>query len=222
MSKLDKECMKSWRKFCPGYAIVKWDENNFDVNCNKWVREAYGAKKYAFVSDYVRFFALYNHGGVYMDTDEELLKPIDSFLASDAVVCFKDPPDLVTSVFMCFVKGHPLLKEILNYYDKQSFSLALTSPRILTNILQAGRQAGRQDIVLDNKFQEVSGVKIYPSEFFVAKNVQTLKLNITGNTYGVHHATATWRKHYKVKRLIKKILGHKIIEMLFKIRDKQL
>ncbi|MBR0278262.1 MAG: hypothetical protein IJQ50_07375 [Clostridia bacterium] len=79
-SKKIKKCIKSWKKHCPDYEIIEWNEKNFDIHCFKWVEQAYNNKKWAFVSDYVRLFVLYNYVGIYLDTDVEIIKPLDKFL----------------------------------------------------------------------------------------------------------------------------------------------
>ena len=113
-------CIESWRKYCPDYEIIEWNEENFDVNCNQYVKEAYEAKKFAFVSDYVRLYALYTCGGVYMDTDVEVLKSLDGFLVHEAVSGFENASQIQTG-FMACRKGFPVFKELLSYYDTVKF-----------------------------------------------------------------------------------------------------
>ena len=93
-----KKCIESWKAYCPDYQIMQWDEDNFDLNCNDYVREAYECKKWAFITDYVRLFAIYNYGGVFMDTDVELLKNIDGFLSASAFTGVEDNKNPITGI----------------------------------------------------------------------------------------------------------------------------
>ena len=112
LSKSAKKCIKSWKKHLPNYEIIEWNENNFDINCNEYVREAYKSKKYAFVSDYARIYALYNYGGIYMDTDVEVIKSLDKFLCNDAFAGLENEYSIQTAVMGC-CKGNLLFKEFL-------------------------------------------------------------------------------------------------------------
>lgn len=96
MPKLALKCLKSWNKYCSDYKVICWNEDNFDINSNQYVKEAYESRKYAFVSDYVRLYALYNYGGVYMDTDVEVIKNIDKFLAEKAFTGFESETYVTT------------------------------------------------------------------------------------------------------------------------------
>ena len=121
-SQLNESCINSWKKFCPDYEIVRWDESNFDVNCCDYVREAYEAKKWAFVSDYARLKALVDNGGVYMDTDVEVIRPIDEFLSEEAFSGFESPKKIPTGIMAC-EKGFAPFAEMLDDYQNRHFYL---------------------------------------------------------------------------------------------------
>ena len=104
---LAKKCIKSWKIYCPNYEIIEWNEENFDINSNQYLKEAYENKKYAFVTDYVRLFVLYTQGGIYMDTDVEVIKPLDEYLHHEAVSGFENTTQIPTGLMACR-EGFPL------------------------------------------------------------------------------------------------------------------
>jgi hypothetical protein len=119
-SKDIQRCMKTWKKYLKDYEIIEWNETNFDINSNKFVKGAYEAKKWAYVSDYIRAYAIYNYGGIYLDTDVLVVDELDSLLDNRAFVGYENPDYPFTAVFGAEPK-HPLLKDMLEYYDGLSF-----------------------------------------------------------------------------------------------------
>lgn len=119
---LVKKCMASWKKYLPEYELKEWNEDNFDLDLFPFTREAYESRKYAFVTDVVRLYALYNEGGVYMDTDVEVLKPLDSFLHHIAFSGFEDDTQVPTGI-MASEKNSIWAKENLDYYHERHFIL---------------------------------------------------------------------------------------------------
>lgn len=122
MPELAIDCINSWKKIHPDFEFVLWNEDSFDITSNQYVKEAYDLKKFAFVTDYVRLYALYHHGGVYMDTDVELLKPLDKFLEHDAFTGCEDDLMCVTGT-MASRLGHPWVEQLLSQYSKRKFIL---------------------------------------------------------------------------------------------------
>jgi len=120
MPKLAQKCINSWNKYCSDYEIICWNEDNFDINSNEYVKEAYENKKFAFVTDYVRLYALYNYGGVYMDTDVEVLKSLDKFLENEAFSGFENTEYVPTGI-MASTKGNNVIKDLLDYYKDRHF-----------------------------------------------------------------------------------------------------
>ena len=116
LSDLAQKCIDSWKKYCPDYEIKEWNESNFDLNSCDYVREAYQAKKWAFVTDYVRLYAMVTEGGIYMDTDVEVIRPLDSFLSNRAFSGFEDETNIPTGIMAC-EKGFPLFEELLEEYN---------------------------------------------------------------------------------------------------------
>ena len=133
-----KKCIESWKRYCPDYEIIRWDESNYDVNSCAYIQEAYQAKKWAFVSDYARFDILYHHGGVYFDTDVELVASIEDILEKGAFLGVEQPigDDLSIKVApglgMAAEAGHPLYRQILNMYGDLHFLHPDGSPNQIT------------------------------------------------------------------------------------------
>ena len=115
-----KKCLKSWQAYCPDYQFVLWNEDSFDVNSSEWTRQAYEAKKYAFVADYVRLRAIKEYGGVYLDIDQELIKPLDKFLPRRAFLGFMRE-DSVSMGIIGAEPNHPTICALFKHYDNREF-----------------------------------------------------------------------------------------------------
>lgn len=208
------KCINSWKKFCPDYEIILWDENSFDINSNTYVKEAYESKKYAFVTDYVRLYALYNFGGIYMDTDVEVIKNLDDFLQYDGFSGFETETTVPTGI-MASVKGTQLLYQLLEYYDNRHFVIdgefdTTTNVEIITKIfIEKGLKA-------NNSFQCIEGFSLFPKDFFCPKNYQDGQIYLTSNTVTIHHFSGSWqsRELKKATYLIRKY-GKKIGSLLY-------
>ena len=185
---LAKKCIASWKKFCPDYEIIEWNESNFDINCNAYVKEAYQAKKWAFVSDYCRFYILYNYGGIYLDTDVELLKSLDEL--PNTFVGFESPNYVASGLIRAAEPNDEICGLMLETYEKDIFSFeggkTLTVCERETEILKGfGLQA-------NGTMQQIKGTVVFPMEYFCPLNPITWKLNITKNTYSIHHYDGSW------------------------------
>ena len=216
MPPLAVKCIQSWEKYCPGYEIKRWDENNFDINYNTYTKEAYTAKKWAFVSDVARLWALVNYGGVYMDTDCELIKPIDNFLKHDAAAGF-EPCSYVATAFLCAHKEHELFREVLDDYNEKTFVTKSGEYDLLTNVNRMAKILSKHGLLQNDMLQTVKGLTVYPSEYFNPKDWRTGEINITNNTHAIHHEDASWyndkqrqslRKRQRVNRLLGVKLGN--------------
>lgn len=220
LPKLAKKCIKSWKKFLPDYEIIECNENNFDLNCCDYVREAYDNKKYAFVTDYVRLYMLYKEGGIYMDTDVEVLKNLDCFLNEKAFSGFENEKYVPTGL-MASEKGNEIIGELLNYYDNKKFVNAdgtlnlKTNTEIITEIMLS------KGLKLNNKKQCIEGFMLYPNDYFCPLDHNTKKLYKTKNTYAIHWFSGSWvPKSQKIKiklyNGLKKIFGEKILNRIRK------
>jgi len=198
--------IKTWKKHMPDYEIIEWNEKNFDLHYNNYTREAYENKKWAFVSDVVRLYALFYYGGIYLDADVEVLKPLDNFLNHHAFSSFEsgDPNNqepFIPTGLMGSEKRGQWVKELLDYYRWRFFvmpdgQLDMTpNPTPITN-----HTVEKYHVIRNNKFQDLGAVTIYPSEYFCPKSWKTGKVDITKNTYAIHHFAGSWLSDNNKKR----------------------
>lgn len=185
------KCIESWKHYLPDYHFIEWNEDNFDVNSNKYISEAYENKKWAFVSDYVRIWAVYNYGGIYLDTDVEVKKSLDIFLEHKAFTGFESWEFPFTATFGA-EKGHPWLKTILDYYDDLYFLSGSNKLLETTNTVSVSNLiTDNYGIKCNGKKQDTyDGLVIYPSEYF------TLDTDSVIN-YTTHHYDGSWADGYK-------------------------
>jgi hypothetical protein len=209
LPKLGQKCIESWEKHCPGYRIIKWDESNFDITSNQYVKEAYEAKKYAFVSDYVRLHALYKHGGIYMDTDVEVLKPLDVFLSNKAFSGFEDEIQIPTGIMAC-MQHHPLFKKFLEYYDERSFIRKDGTLDLTDNVKIITGMCTKEGFIPNNTKQTIADFTLYPKDYFCPKNFYTGKIQLTQNTCTIHHFNSSWfDKERKLLLDLRRIFGNR-------------
>jgi len=214
------KCIESWKKYCPDYTIIEWNEDSFDINTNQYVKEAYENKKWAFVSDYVRLFALYHEGGVYMDTDVECLKSLDNYLIHDAFSGFESYDRIPTGI-MAAQRHDKNIKALLDEYEDRKFVMEDGSLDLTTNVTTITNYFKTKGIVLNNTLQNIDGFVFYPSEYFCPKDSVTKKLNLTDNTATIHHFDGSWvPKSRKIKQYIINILGKRITKILVNIKSR--
>lgn len=223
----EKKCIESWKKFCPDYKIVEWNEENYDIKKNKYIKEAYEKEMWAFVSDYARIDIIYNNGGIYFDTDVEVIKPIDDLLHNKMFCGWEE--NLKNENFVAFGLGfgaekeNPVLKEILEEYEKISFikedgTLNLVAcPYYQTKAL---KKFGLDDTKRSLQKLE-NGIVVYPEDYFSPKSHITGEINITENTYSIHQFSMSWinKKDAFYKRLewkICKVTNYKFAHCLVK------
>ena len=195
LPELALRCIESWKKNCPDYEIRRWDESNFDLNYNDYVREAMEAKKWAFVTDVVRLYALVNYGGIYMDTDVEVLKPLDDLLSYDAVSGFESETQIPTGLMACR-DLHPMFREFLADYDGAHFKKEDGTYDTTTNVTRITNTCLKYGLVQNNTLQTVNGFTLLPSDYLCPKDYRTGVLNITENTYTIHHFDGSWVGEY--------------------------
>lgn len=180
--------MRTWRKHLPDYEIVEWNETNFDVNTVPFTKAAYEHSKWAFVSDYVRLYALYHHGGIYFDTDVEVLKSFDDLLDAPAFMGYESEHLLGTAV-MAAEAGSTLIKDFLDHYNNISFSPDAIQPniRILSEIV------ARRGVTLDNTLCKLDNdVVLYPIDYLIVLTFEEFKMHLTDNSHSIHHYEASW------------------------------
>lgn len=215
LPELALDCIDSWKKYCPDYEIKEWNEDNFDFDCCDYVKEAYEAGKWAFVSDYARFYILHQCGGVYFDTDVELVKPIDDIVNRGPFMGIERGEDSV-NVGLGFgaYAGFPFLKEVLDYYETQHFlkedgSYDLTT--VVSRVTELLKQYGYKN---KNTKQYINKIYIYPTEYFCPMDFLTGKLRMTAHTRTVHHYAASWLNedgfgYHKRMKILANIVGSK-------------
>ena len=216
MPALAEKCIESWKKYCPEYKIVCHNEENFDITQNRYAREAYEAGKWAFVSDYVRLKVLYEEGGIYLDTDVELIKPLDALIEKSGYMGFDDNGIVSTGLGFACEKGNELIKALLDDYNEISFILPdgsydlLPCPDRNTKTMQ---KLGFDITVQDQMFM---GLRFLPEDYLCPMKYYTGEKKITKNTYSIHHFCASWTSPRAKRTLfMKRIIGVKLYEKLY-------
>ncbi len=198
---LAQKCIQSWKKFCPDYEIREWNEENFDIaSAPRYVRQAYEAKRWAFVSDFVRLRALAEFGGVYMDTDVEVVKPLDPYLKHRAFAGFEHIDRVQTGLLAC-EPGFALFREFMAYYDTASFLRPDGSPDITTNVEILTGLCQRKGLVFQDRYQEVEGLAVYPREYFCPVDYETEKLRRTRKTVTIHWFSGSWHTEEELEAM---------------------
>lgn len=188
--------MESWKKFCPDYEIVEWNEDNYDVTKNDYMLQAYEAKRWGFVPDYARLDILYQYGGIYLDTDVEMLQSLDNLLHQEAFAGFEDATgaNVALGLGIGSIPLNPLLKEMRDGYENLLFqkpdgSLNLTpSPYYQTQVLL------QHGLKRNGKFQQLPHINLYPKVFFSPKNKYNREVRTNEHSYLLHHFDASWMK----------------------------
>lgn len=188
-----KKCIESWKKHCPDYEIKRWDESNYDVKKNQYMKEAYENKKWGFVPDFARLDIIYNYGGIYLDTDVEIIKPLDNFLVNKGYMGFEDDFNVNPGIGFAAEKGLPIIKKMMDtVYQNRSFkkedgTLDLTaSPVLISDFLSA---CGMKR---ENSEQMIEGLHVYPKSFFCPIDYETGVYMPSKNTHTIHHFMASW------------------------------
>lgn len=216
MSPLAKKCIASWREKLPDYEIKEWNEYNFDLDLFPYTKEAYEKKKYAFVADVVRLYALYSEGGIYMDTDVEVLKSYDPFLHHTAFSGYET--DKVTTGIMASEKGGEWVKHNLDYYNDRHFILEDGSMDQTVNVVTIYKYMLELGFRGDNTFQDFPGViTIYPRDYFCPKSYYDGIIRLTDNTVVIHHFEGSW--HSKADKFKYKFLKSLSRGFLGKIKN---
>jgi hypothetical protein len=215
LPELAQKCIASWRKFFPGYEIKEWNETNYDVYKIPYISDAYNAKKYAFVSDYARFDIVYNYGGIYFDTDVEVIKPFDDILDRGGFMGFEDISRVNPGLGIGCSAGLNVFYQIMQFYTVINFINKDGSYNFHTVVEYVTSILKQYGLKVENVIQELDGLIIYPCEYFAPKSPLTGKLVITNNTYSIHHYSASWvseneKAYYKMKQKLYRIFGNRV------------
>jgi len=217
-----RRCIESWKKHLSNYEIKEWNESNFDVTCNRYVREAYENRKFAFVTDYVRLYALVNEGGIYMDTDVEVLKSFDPFLHHTAFSGFENN-NYVPTGMMASEKGGAWVTELLNEYVERRFVQEDGSLDTTTNTALITRNMENHGLIRNNTYQDFPGLAtFYPSDFFCPKDHRDGLIRLTDNSVCIHHFAGSWlpnatKRRHRCKETIAKVFGKTIASLVSRI-----
>ena len=206
-----KTCIASWKKHLPDYEFMLWNFDRFDKKSSLWVKQAFDAKKYAFAADYIRLYALYNYGGIYLDTDVEVLKPFDDLLNQPYFLGKENSENIIEAATVGAEKGCLWIGECLKYYEGRKFEYTFgkydTKPLpaiirdIITEKYELKQINGKDEIHRDEK-----NVYVLPVDYFSPKKWDDPTiLDITKNTYSIHHFAKTWLNENCKEKLRKKI-----------------
>lgn len=219
MPQLAQKCIESWKKYLPEYKIKEWNEDNFDLDMYPYVREAYDNRKFAFVTDVVRLYALYHEGGVYMDADVEVLKSLDPFLHHIAFSGFEDEKNIPTGI-MASEKGGRWAKENLDFYNDKHFIKDDGTMDMTTNVQTITKIMLPYGLKQDNSYQDFPDlITFYPKDYFCPKSYKDGKIYTTKNTITIHHFAGSWvAPKEKLKRRVINLLGEKIVTNLLKVK----
>lgn len=210
MPDLVQEYIALWHHFMPDWDYRLWNEDNFDITLIPYCKEAYEAKKYAFVSDYVRLWALEREGGVYFDTDVEVFKPFDDLLGYSAFAGFEGSKQMPVGTGIMASEAHGLwVNEMLEAYKERHFMNADGSYDLTTNVEFISTLMRKHGFAQNGKEQDYKDLHVFPTEYFCPRQT-TGEFLLTENTYCDHHFMGTWTEHVKGwKTLLLNLFGQK-------------
>lgn len=224
LNEMALKCIESWKHFFPDYKIIQWNEDNFDITQISFMENAYRDKKWAFVSDVARLIVVYNYGGIYFDTDVEVIKSYKDILDLElSGFCgFEKDGCVNTGLGFGAQKGHPFLKKLIELYkdiDYESYREHISDiacPILTTRLLQD------KGLIQNDKYQLVEQFNIYPSEYFAPMDYNTGKMRYSNNTHSIHWYSSSWLDDYTKKeqeylRRFSRVFGVKIGEILYGI-----
>lgn len=218
--KLETKCMESWHLKMPEYMIMRWDETNFPFEIYPFAKKALQKKKYAFVADVARLHALINHGGIYLDTDVEILKSLSPLLNNQLVMGFETDNVIQTGVIAA-QSHHPYLVEMMEYYQGDGIG-DITTDNFIANSALFAKHFAQKQIPLTNKEFQSENLLLLPSEYLCPINQATWEISTTDNTYCIHYLSGSWlgrkdRMSRKIKNIIGDIFGFSTVKNLRKL-----
>ena len=205
LPKYAKNNIASWKKFFPDYEIKEWNEENFDINMIPYTRDSYSQKKYAFVSDFARYWILNNYGGLYFDTDVEVIKSFDDILKKGPFLGIEKNKDKISinpGLGMGAIKGMNFYKRMIDFYSLLP-QTDIVEPYLVSKTTEFLNQDG---FTQEDRLQKVDDIFIYPNEYFNPLDDYTGKITITSNTHSIHFYAKSWIKNYGI---VRNYLSHK-------------
>lgn len=188
----NREWMASWKKYCPDYEIIEWNEKNYDFKKNRFMLEAYQAGKWGFISDYARLDIVYNYGGIYLDTDVEIIKSLDELLYQDAFMGVDGTKRISSGLGFGAKPYFPLLKELMYEYDNRSFYNDEGVMELIPCPKTERCFFNSKGYINNGECQEIDGLIVYPEKVLSGKCVFTGKIEPTEHTFSVHHYDGSW------------------------------
>ena len=221
LPELVKKCIESWKVFCPDYKIIEWNESNFDISSNEYIKAAYENKKYAFVADYARFVILEKFGGIYMDTDVEIIRAFpDEILRNHVFIGREEIERINPGLIIGAEPGSVFCKEMIQMYDKQSFYNVDGTLNCVTIVDYTSQYLSNKGWIPENKNQVIDSIVLYTPDYFCPKSVKTGVTKLTSNSLTIHHFDGSWFTDEEKKRAILQRKFHRVLG--FKVGSKVL
>lgn len=200
LPELELACIDSWKKYLPDYELRFWNEQTFDIEQVPFTSQAYRAQKYAFVSDYVRAYALSKYGGIYLDTDVEVLSDFTSLLEGKTVVLGFENRKFIGTAFMAFSQGHSIVRSLQDYYDKRNFQMRNGHLNITANPLILAEILTKYNVKFNGQEQCQNDIYLLNREYFFPKKIKDGVFLVTNQTVAIHHFTGSWLTESQRKR----------------------
>lgn len=221
LPELARRCIATWKKFFPDYVIKEWNEDNFDVGMIPYIRDAYQEEKFAFVSDYARYWILYQYGGLYFDTDVEVIRPMDDIVGKGPFMGIEVPgkgnqyPQVAPGLGLGAEPGMAFYKDMLDYYADLQFYREDGSMNLVTIVQYNTKVLISFGLQKTDDIQEVAGMSIYPVDYFNPMDSLSRRLTITDNTRSIHRYAASWtgKSHLRkvFSRIVHRLFGKRLI-----------
>lgn len=197
-----QKCINSWKLYLPDYEFIKWDLNRFPLENSIWVKQAFEAKKYAFAADYIRIYALLSEGGIYLDSDVEVIRPFDDLLNLPYFICKENSPKGIEAAVLGSEAHSPLMEKCFEYYKNNSFInergqfKTEVLPSIIEKIIVDNFTVKYISDIKDFDF-DVNNICIFPKDYFSPKSYIDKKISISDKTYTIHHFAGSWQPLWK-------------------------
>lgn len=225
LSESARRCLASWGAMCPGYDVRRWDETNVDVDRCRFAREAHAAGRWAFVSDYARLRVVHDHGGIYLDTDVELIRPLDSLLGYAAFFGFQRDATIATGLGFGATAGHPFVAALAEDYETRAPLAADGRPDTTPCPVRDAAVFRRLGVRLDGTFQKIDGVAILPADVLCPKSYESGRIRLTDRTLAIHHYDASWhgaveRADLAARRRYARLAGETVGPLLHRVETR--
>lgn len=226
LPRLAIKCINSWKKYFPDYEIKEWNEDNFNINIIPYTKEAYEKKRYAFVSDYARFWILYNYGGIYFDTDVEVVRPMDdivehgAFMGCETIAKDDIPLYVAPGLGIGCEALHPVYRQLLDLYSTLHFIEVDGKQNLKTIVQYTSEYLCKRGLKKTNEIQCIDGIYIYPKEYFNPYDAVLNEIIITENTRTVHYFAGSWKtKRERFMTFVEKNFGSRTVLYIHKIKE---